>query len=151
MAFALGRRSDGSYDHHSGVDQIVQYAKALEPTVPPPVLVDASGLSHDNRLSTATLLAVLTRMAADERIRPEFESSLSVLGKSGTLKGKHKGLHHIFVRGKTGTLTGVSSLAGYILNKRGEKIAFALIQNTVPSPQRASQIERGVLVELYEQ
>ena len=51
---------------------------------------------------------------------------LSVAGVNGTLEHR---LAHLGVRGKTGTLDGVSSLSGYVTNKSGHRLAFSILMN----------------------
>lgn len=94
---------------------------------------NASGLSRENRLTVRVLAQALKRALEEPKIREEFLSSLSVLGVDGTLKDKFfdKGLEGHF-RGKTGTLSGVSSLSGLVLPQaRGSEglIIVAYIAN----------------------
>ncbi len=61
---------------------------------------------------------------------PEFQSSLSLLGEDGTGKARlteYKGRGRI----KTGSISGVSSIAGYLYSPEREQYSFALIMNGV--------------------
>ncbi len=109
-------------------------------------LLDASGLSHENKLSAKSLTQLLAGVQQLEFIRPEFENSLSVPGRDGTLRGR-KGLlsSAALVRAKTGTLTGVSSLSGYVISRSGRKLAFSILQNDAPSKDRAIEFEDRVV------
>lgn len=94
---------------------------------------NASGLSRENRLTVHVLAEALKRGWNEPLIRENFLSSLSVLGVDGTLKDKFfdKGLEGHF-RGKTGTLSGVTSLAGIVIPKRNPKqgpLLLAVIAN----------------------
>ncbi|MFE7947096.1 D-alanyl-D-alanine carboxypeptidase/D-alanyl-D-alanine-endopeptidase [Streptomyces sp. NPDC057426] len=103
---------------------------------------DGSGLSRDNRLSAALLTGLLTRAADPDRpaLRPVL-TGLPVGGFSGTLRGRFDtgpattgaGL----VRAKTGTLTGVNTLAGTVVTADGRLLAFAFLAGRTPSPYTA--------------
>ena len=61
---------------------------------------------------------------------------LPVAGSSGTLADRYDGLAaggRGWVRAKTGTLTGVNSLAGTVLDSEGRVLVFALLSNG-PNP-----------------
>jgi D-alanyl-D-alanine carboxypeptidase/D-alanyl-D-alanine-endopeptidase (penicillin-binding protein 4) len=99
--------------------------------------VDGSGLSRTNR-STANLTAhLLARMALRPDIGPEFVSSLSANGATGTLQ-KHLAddEHYRRVRGKTGYINNVFGLAGYVYTKSGRLLAYCFLLNNVNSPYR---------------
>lgn len=92
-------------------------------------MVDGSGLSRYNLLSPEPLARVLAHM----RRSPNWESWLSSLpigGQSGTLAELMVGPP---LRGnvyaKTGTLTGVRSLAGYLLAPGDEPLLFVITSN----------------------
>ncbi|MFW6695157.1 D-alanyl-D-alanine carboxypeptidase/D-alanyl-D-alanine endopeptidase [Streptomyces sp. MAR4 CNX-425] len=93
---------------------------------------DGSGLSRDNRVS-ADLLARLLVTAADPdrpKLRPLL-TGLPVAGFNGTLRNRYgdeaggAGAARGVVRAKTGTLTGVNSLAGTVVDADGRLLAFA--------------------------
>jgi len=102
-------------------------------------LVDGSGLSTADRV-TAELLADLLAAAAGPddaaartaKLRPLLVG-LPVAGGSGTLADRYADPQaddgRGWVRAKTGTLTGVNSLAGTVLDVDGRLLVFALISN----------------------
>lgn len=99
------------------------------------VLYDGSGLSRANRLSPQVLVGVLRLAASDEHpgLRPLL-TSLPVAGYTGSLanrmdRGPAEGRGR--VRAKTGTLTGVTSLAGIAVDQDGNLMAFALMADRV--------------------
>jgi len=102
-------------------------------------LVDASGLSHADRMRPAALLDVL-RLAAqgDKALAPILEG-LPVAGFSGTLATRYRTAATRggagVVRAKTGTLTGVSALAGLVADRSGDLLAFALLAPEAPSAE----------------
>jgi D-alanyl-D-alanine carboxypeptidase/D-alanyl-D-alanine-endopeptidase (penicillin-binding protein 4) len=104
-------------------------------------LYDGSGLSRADRLTAKQLVAVLS-LALDGR-HPRLVSllsSLPVAGRSGTLGANY--LRYTtwptrcavgLVEGKTGSLSGVITLAGYVRGADGRTKAFAFLANGVPS------------------
>jgi len=96
------------------------------------VLVDASGLSRRNRTTPATLVNLLMKVA-DGR-QPQLTpilSGLPISGFSGTLKSREKNVRGQ-IRAKTGTLTGVDVLAGYLVTRGKRLLAFAIMADHVP-------------------
>jgi serine-type D-Ala-D-Ala carboxypeptidase/endopeptidase (penicillin-binding protein 4) len=92
-------------------------------------LVDGSGLSRLDRLSAASLVALLRAGAAEPSIRDAFLSSLAVAGVSGTLERRlDRRPAYGQVIGKTGTTRLASSLSGFV---RGRYV-FAVVQNGSP-------------------
>ncbi|RMG40720.1 MAG: D-alanyl-D-alanine carboxypeptidase/D-alanyl-D-alanine-endopeptidase, partial [Candidatus Dadabacteria bacterium] len=104
-------------------------------------IVDASGLSHSNRLSAAIVTRALRNIIQDSAIRPEFLSSLSVPLKSGTLEERHVGQEGLLVRAKTGTLSEATGLAGILENRAGTLFAFCILQNGVKSRAKAHKLD----------
>lgn len=90
-------------------------------------IVDGSGLSFYDSISAEILLAVLVDLAA----RPDFPRILELLpiaGVDGTLMNRFADSPaHGRVRAKTGTLAGVSGLAGYAETTDGSMRAFAFL------------------------
>jgi D-alanyl-D-alanine carboxypeptidase/D-alanyl-D-alanine-endopeptidase (penicillin-binding protein 4) len=92
-------------------------------------LVDGSGLSRRDVLTPDTLLTVMVRMYDAGGAAP-WMTGLPVAGVDGTLAARMKGTaaeHN--VRAKTGTMSNVRSLAGYVTARNGEPIAFAVMVN----------------------
>ncbi|WGP14525.1 D-alanyl-D-alanine carboxypeptidase/D-alanyl-D-alanine-endopeptidase [Streptomyces sp. SH5] len=91
---------------------------------------DGSGLDRAGRVTPALLTALLARAADPDRpgLRPVL-TGLPIAGFSGTLGGRYgsdaegTGL----IRAKTGTLYGVNSLAGTVVDRRGRLLAFAFL------------------------
>ena len=95
-------------------------------------VADGSGLSLYNYLSPELLTAFLRHAWRNESIRRYLEPSLPIAGIDGTLKDRMKNTAaHRNVRAKTGTLTGISSLAGYATTANGHQLAFAIINQGI--------------------
>ncbi len=101
-------------------------------------LYDGSGLSRDNRIPAAVLLAVLELAAAADH--PELRSVVSglpVAGFTGSLADRFEGepaAGRGRVRAKTGTLSGISGLAGIATDLDGSTLAFVLVADRITLP-----------------
>jgi D-alanyl-D-alanine carboxypeptidase/D-alanyl-D-alanine-endopeptidase (penicillin-binding protein 4) len=94
-----------------------------------PQIVDGSGLSRVDRTTPRQVVRLLALMHHQE-IAGSFESSLAVAGRTGTIKKRMRGsAAQDRCRAKTGTLIGVSSLAGLCTAAGGHTIAFAMLMN----------------------
>ena len=92
-------------------------------------LVDASGLSRQNLITPQTLVNTLRLMSQLPQGK-SYQESLAVAGVSGTLKNRYANssiIGNLF--GKTGTLTGVSTLSGYIFDHQNSTLIFSIIVN----------------------
>jgi D-alanyl-D-alanine carboxypeptidase/D-alanyl-D-alanine-endopeptidase (penicillin-binding protein 4) len=92
-------------------------------------LVDGSGLSRRDVVAPATLVTVLERMH-DRDVTSPWMSALPVAGVDGSLQSRMRGTPAAGnVRAKTGTMSNVRSLSGYVTTADGERLAFAIILN----------------------
>jgi len=96
---------------------------------------NGSGLSRAERISAAHL-ADLLQAAWKSPVMPEFMSSLPVVGLDGTMRRRLKsdgvaGQAHI----KTGLLSDARALAGYVLDRRGRRVAVVMLVNHPNAPQ----------------
>ncbi|WP_240434847.1 D-alanyl-D-alanine carboxypeptidase/D-alanyl-D-alanine-endopeptidase [Streptomyces sp. YIM 130001] len=103
---------------------------------------DGSGLDRDDRI-TAQLLTGLLSAAADPK-RPELRpvlTGLPVAGFTGTLAGRYDSEGAApgtgLVRAKTGTLTGINTLAGSVVDADGRLLVFAFTASKTVAPQAA--------------
>ena len=97
---------------------------------------DGSGLSRQN-LATPHAIVQLLQYAAGQPWGSEFRDSLPVAGIDGSLTDRFKDLNpaaHIY--GKTGSLGGVKSLAGYAVTPKGEQIVFSVVSNNLSTPAK---------------
>ncbi|GAB3494063.1 D-alanyl-D-alanine carboxypeptidase/D-alanyl-D-alanine endopeptidase [Nocardiopsis coralliicola] len=98
---------------------------------------DGSGLARTNEL-TADTLADLLAAVEDEPWAQAWTASLPVAGDpdrmvGGTLTNRMRGTAaEGNVAAKTGTLSGVSALSGYVTGANGERLAFSIVNNDVP-------------------
>ena len=110
------------------------------------VVIDASGLSRQNKVTAHALAQLLYKIHSDPVLSRLIES-LPVGGESGTLRNRYietapdaVGL----VKAKTGTLTGTVSLAGYVQSGDRE-YAFVIIADKIRRTNSASDRARKTL------
>ncbi|ATY16852.1 D-alanyl-D-alanine carboxypeptidase/D-alanyl-D-alanine-endopeptidase [Amycolatopsis sp. AA4] len=103
-------------------------------------LFDTSGLSNQNKVPARLLAQVLAAAAGPDGKdpnTPKLRPLLAGLPVAGSPEGTLHGRYHSgetqggkgWVRAKTGTLTGVNTLAGYVLDSDNRVLAFAFMSN----------------------
>lgn len=103
---------------------------------------DGSGLSRED-LVTPDAIVQLLRYAALQPWGKMFQETLPVGGVDGSLAHRFSDLDpraHVFA--KTGSLTGVKTLSGYITTVSGEQIAFSILTNNLNLP--ANQVDQAI-------
>ncbi len=113
-----------------GLEVIRQYLLKLGIKKSDYKLVNPSGLTRKNLFSPMVFDKVLTQVSTNFKIFPEYLSSLPISGIDGSLKKRMsdnntKG----WVRAKTGTLRGVTGLAGFAGQKSGKVFQFVFLYN----------------------
>ena len=94
-----------------------------------PQVVDGSGLSRADRTTPRQVVHLLEAMHGQD-VAGAFEGSLAVAGRTGTIRKRMRGTAaQDRCKGKTGTLSGVSALAGLCEAAGGHTIAFAMLMN----------------------
>jgi D-alanyl-D-alanine carboxypeptidase/D-alanyl-D-alanine-endopeptidase (penicillin-binding protein 4) len=100
-------------------------------------MVDGSGLSRLNHITPQQTVQLLKIMAKSS-FSDTFYNSLAIPDEEGTLKNWPKGtLITGNVRAKTGTMTHVRNLSGYVTTKDGELLAFSFLCNDYNGPRAA--------------
>jgi serine-type D-Ala-D-Ala carboxypeptidase/endopeptidase (penicillin-binding protein 4) len=107
------------------------------------VIADGSGLSALNRADAGTLVALLDYMA-DSEMFADYWETLPEAGSPGGLRRMERTAAERNLRAKTGTINRVSALSGYVRAANGERLAFAILSNDVPSTWRAKRVEDGI-------
>ena len=108
---------------------------------------DGSGLSRYNFITPDTMVAILTHINRDDRLRSRFEATLPVAGRNGTLENRMKGSPADGnARVKTGSLTNVRAMAGYVRTADGETLAFAIFANNFDNTSSAINAAADAIV-----
>lgn len=108
-------------------------------------IVDGSGVSLYNYISPRLLLEYLKYAYYHAEIFQPFYEALPIAGVDGTLSSRmKKSKAYKNVHAKTGTVTGVSSLAGYAKAPNGHQLAFAIINQNVMKSRQARTFQDKV-------
>ena len=96
------------------------------------VLSDGSGLSRNDMITANATVQLLTYMSK-HRFFAQFRDALPIAGVDGTLRTRMKGTPaEGNVRAKTGSLSSVASLSGYVTTATGEHLVFSMMLNNYP-------------------
>jgi len=108
-------------------------------------LADGSGLSLYNYVSAELEVAMLRYAFRNNNIYLHLHPSLPQAGFDGTLKSRMRGAFTLGnVYAKTGTLTAISSLAGYCTAANGHRLAFAIINQGLKNGGRGRAFQDRV-------
>jgi len=133
----LAVRQDGSFA--GGAAAVMEVLQQLDVDTAGSTVYDGSGLSRRNRLTPQLLLDVLEVASSDDH--PALRSvitGLPVAGFVGSLQERFEDAPAAArgrVRAKTGTLTGVSGLAGIATDLDGNRMAFVAIADHIAVPR----------------
>jgi D-alanyl-D-alanine carboxypeptidase/D-alanyl-D-alanine-endopeptidase (penicillin-binding protein 4) len=103
-------------------------------------IVDGSGLSRHNLVTPESLIQTLKAMDQSPYAKI-YRQSLPASGINGTLKNRFGGVENL-IQAKTGTMTGVVALSGYITPKDYEPLVFSIIVNQ--SDQKAIATRQAI-------
>ena len=96
------------------------------------VLSDGSGLSRNDMITANATVQLLTFMSKHKYFA-QFRDALPIAGVDGTLRTRMKGTPaEGNVRAKTGSLSSVASLSGYVTTAAGEHLVFSMMLNNYP-------------------
>ena len=138
---AMGR-VDGRGTWKDGLAVTTGYLKSLGVPMAGVTLTDGSGLTRRNKVTPRALATTLLKVKKEDWW-PQFYASLPVAGNhrrmvGGTLRYRMDGDAHARnnARGKTGTLTGVTALSGYVTGRDGRTYVYSMISNYSGSTPR---------------
>jgi D-alanyl-D-alanine carboxypeptidase/D-alanyl-D-alanine-endopeptidase (penicillin-binding protein 4) len=143
-AIALGAPAN----NEKSARAIRQWLASRRLAFPELVLENGSGLSRNERLS-AKSMAQLLLVAHRSAVMPELIASLPLVAVDGTMKKRLSGAEvagqaHI----KTGTLSGVRAIAGYVLDAKGRMVVVVCIVNHARAPG-AQAVQDALLKWIY--
>jgi D-alanyl-D-alanine carboxypeptidase/D-alanyl-D-alanine-endopeptidase (penicillin-binding protein 4) len=137
---SIGRLTGGAGTFASGARLVQQYlTQDVGITASDVQVTDGSGLSL---LDETTPRALVTLLMHERRAggSQAFYRSLPVVGEGITSRMTQSAANGR-LRAKTGTLSGVSALSGYVITAGGEELAFSFIVNQTPSVTRSRTVQ----------
>lgn len=111
------------------------------------IIVDGCGISRNNLLTADWITSALNKICKEK----DFTTFEKLLAKpiEGTLSNRLLNIS-LKLRAKTGTASGISSIAGYIDTQSGKKYSFAIIiQNHNVNPYDIKNFEDKLINEIY--
>ncbi len=146
---ALGAEKTGTGSWSAGLTEVRSWLTANGVDAAKTRLVDGSGLSRMGNVRAQDLTDLLVTVR-DEPWFATWYDALPVAGNpdravGGTLRNRMRdtaaanNLH-----GKTGSLTGVTTLSGYVTNADGRELVFAMVSNNYLSSPRSIEDALGV-------
>jgi serine-type D-Ala-D-Ala carboxypeptidase/endopeptidase (penicillin-binding protein 4) len=123
----VGEEALGIPDDAGGLQAEREFLARRGIPVPGLKLFDGSGLAPDNRIAAITVARLL---AGDE---PQLYSLLPLGGRQGTLEDYDFTTALGRVRAKSGHISGVSALAGYVTTIRHGRVTFAFLIDGSPA------------------
>jgi D-alanyl-D-alanine carboxypeptidase/D-alanyl-D-alanine-endopeptidase (penicillin-binding protein 4) len=145
LYLTLGAEGAGEPGTEGKAERVVREWLATKGlTVPELVLENGSGLSRAERISARNLGRLLLASFRSP-VMPEFLASLPLTAVDGTMKKRLSdadvaGQAHI----KTGSLTGVRAIAGYVLDARGRRVVVVSFVNH-PNAGAADVVQDALL------
>ena len=95
-------------------------------------LNDGSGLSRNDMITANSTVQLLTYMSKHKYFA-QFRDALPIAGVDGTLRTRMRGTPaEGNLRAKTGSLSSVASLSGYVTTVAGEHLVFSMMLNNFP-------------------
>ncbi|MGQ9454913.1 MAG: D-alanyl-D-alanine carboxypeptidase/D-alanyl-D-alanine endopeptidase [Armatimonadota bacterium] len=125
----LGAVIKGNGSAESGREVEKEFLSAVGVDMSGVSIVDGSGLSRLNCLTARSLVDLLSFMYRHKHFKV-FLDSLPIAGVDGTLRNRMRGTRaQNNVRAKTGYVSRVSSVSGYLTTRSGEPLVFAILMN----------------------
>ncbi len=147
LLLTLGREATGEPGTTTaGARAVQEFLASRGLRAPDLVIENGSGLSRVERISAESLAAVLLD-AWRSQYMPEFAASLPLSATDGTLRRRFRSPEmQGRLRMKTGTLEGVSALAGYVQAASGRNYVTVIILNHELAAAGAGEAAQAALV-----
>ena len=146
LVYALSDKGpDSSWSWGEGLSRLLTFASQSPYLCASCEFRDGSGLAHSNKMTSRFLGRLLAEIALNPALSADFQAGLPAPGRTGSLEDRLASFGSVNFRAKTGTLTGVRSLAGYVYPENGQVYAFALLQNNLNSREDGFKFEEAVV------
>ncbi len=150
LLFALGRTTGNPFATSNATAVALDALDKAGIDMAGAVMSDGCGLSRQNLITTRQLARLLQVMASGP-CSAYFYESLPVMSIDGTLARRLKGSRASgMIRAKTGTMTGVRSLSGYMTTYANEDLVFSIISNDHPSAGAIDRMIDRVILRLLD-
>lgn len=148
IARSTGRRPAKAKDAAGVIKQLIQKVGNGKN---PYRIADGSGLSLYNYVTPELETRLLRYAYRNKNIYEHLLPSLPIAGWDGTLKTRMKGTAaEGNVKAKTGTVTGVSALAGYCTAANGHQLCFSMINQGIMNSETGRNFQDRVCNALCE-
>lgn len=120
-------------------DSVINYAKAnfLKDLPDVPQWVDGSGLSRYNLFTPRSIVKLLCKIDDEVKNDSLLHSLMPAGGLTGTIKNAYKtDSGKAFVWAKTGSLSNNYNQSGYLVTRKGKRLAFSFMNNNFTRPTR---------------
>jgi len=144
---AIGRAATGTGSAAAGAHAVKQILDRAGIDTTSVRIADGCGLSPYNDASAAAFIAILDYMASSPHAE-SFKASLPVAAEARRFRRMGGTPAAGNLRAKTGTITRVSALSGYVTAANGERIAFSIIGNDLGSVAQGKHIENTIGAQL---
>ncbi|MGW8427468.1 D-alanyl-D-alanine carboxypeptidase/D-alanyl-D-alanine endopeptidase [Peribacillus simplex] len=151
----MGKEAEGEGSWTDGLKVARNQLKSMGLDMQTIMMRDGSGISQVNMIP-ANEITKLLYAVQEKTWFPAYLNALPIAGNEnrmvgGTLRKRMKGTYAAGnVRAKTGTISGTSSLSGYVTTKRGEKVIFSIILNNFVEEKGITAIQDKIAVMLAE-
>ena len=99
------------------------------------VQADGSGLSRYDYVTADLLVTLLEHLFKDPRHKEAFMATLPIAGTDGTIASRMKATRaEANAIAKTGSISNVRALSGYVKTRDGETLAFSILANNFTIP-----------------
>ncbi|HET6651066.1 MAG TPA: D-alanyl-D-alanine carboxypeptidase/D-alanyl-D-alanine-endopeptidase [Nocardioides sp.] len=145
----MGREATGTGSWGAGLDVVRAYAQRVGVDTSSLRISDGSGLSRFDLLSADHIADLLTAVRAEPWFQAWF-GALPVAGNpdrftGGTLRSRMRNTPAADnLHGKTGSMTSVTALSGYVTNADGRELVFSMVSNNFLQSPRSAEDALGV-------
>lgn len=120
-------------------DSVIRYSKEhyLNDLPDVPQWVDGSGLSRFNLFTPRSIVALLCKISDQMKNDSLLRSLMPAGGVAGTIRKAYQTDNGVpFVWAKTGSLSNNHNQSGYLITRKGKRLAFSFMNNNFTRPSR---------------